>query len=263
MLADVVARGGGWPESRLELFEQACRLALREQNEEHRAAARASAAVTTSEDDLLDAAGRLCAVFLISGAAGCATVPEREDTDYPDLNRCVRECREQCRQAVSTNLFAAEAQGRFQAVHRHVAEFLAGRYLARLIEGERRYGRQVRDGVPARRILALIAGHDGGVVTELRGLSAWIAAHGQSARNEFLERDPIGVGLYGDIVEFSVREKHDLLAALERVSSRLHLASGQPQPSDRLPRAPCSRLSRGSCMMPAGSRRIGRSSDSC
>ena len=209
MLADVVTRCGGWPESRRELFEQACRLALREQNEEHRAAARASEGVTTPEDDLLDAAGRLCAVLLISGAAGCATVPEREDADYPDLGRFARECREQCRHAVSTKLFAAVAECRYRPVHRHVAEFLAGRYLAQLIEGERRYGRQVHDGVPARRIIALIAGHDGGVVTELRGLSAWIAAQRQSVRNEFLERDPIGVGLYGDIVEFSVREKHD------------------------------------------------------
>ncbi len=224
MLADVVASGEGWPGSRLQLFDKACRLAVREQNEGHRAAARA--AMTIPEDDLLDAAGRLCAVLLISGAAGCATVPEREDADYPDLSRCARECREQCYQAVPTKLFTAVAGGRFQAVHRHVAEFLAGRYLARLIEGERRYGRQVRDGVASRRIIALIAGHDGGVVTELRGLSAWIAAQSQSARNEFLERDPIGVGLYGDIGEFSFREKRDLLAALERVSSRLHLASG-------------------------------------
>ena len=226
MLADVVTSGGSWPESRLQIFEKACRLALRERNEEHRAAARASAAVRIPEDELLDAAGRLCAVLLISGSAGCATMPEREDADYPNLSRCVRECREQCRQAVATKLFTAVAEGRFQAVHRHVAEFLAGRYLARLIEGERRYGRQVRDGVPARRIIALIAGHDGGVVTELRGLSAWIAAQAQSGRNEFLERDPIGVGLYGDIGAFSDPEKRDLLASLERVSSRLHLAVG-------------------------------------
>ena len=44
MLADVVTSGEGWPEGRLQLFEQACRLALREQNEEHRDAERASAA---------------------------------------------------------------------------------------------------------------------------------------------------------------------------------------------------------------------------
>ena len=227
MLADVVTSGGGWPESRLQLFEQACRLALREQNDGHRIAAEgASPPMAIPEDDLLDAAGRLCAVLLISGATGGATVAERQDADYPDLNRCARECRQRCRQAVSTNLFTAVAEGRFRPVHRHVAEFLAGRYLARLVEGERRYGRRVRFGVPARRIIALIAGHDGGVVTELRGLSAWIAAQGQTARNEFLERDPIGVGLYGDIGAFSAREKRDLLVSLERVSSRLHLAVG-------------------------------------
>ena len=221
MLADIMTRGGGWPESRLELFEQACRGMAREHNEAHNAARRALAAATTPEDDLLDAAGRLCAVLLVSGAAGCATAPDREDADYPDLNRCARDYREPCRKAVSMKLFTAVAEGRFQPVHRHVAEFLAGRHLARLIEGESRNGRRVRHGVPARRIVALIAGHDGGVVTELRGLSAWIAAHGRPARNEFLERDPIGVGLYGDIGEFSPREKRDLLASLEHVASRL------------------------------------------
>ena len=69
----------------------------------------------------------------------------------------------------------------------------------------------------------MITGHEGAVVTELRGLSAWIAALSRSSRNEFIERDPIGVGLYGDIGEFSLREKRDLLASLERTKSRLHL----------------------------------------
>ena len=233
MLADVVTRGGGWPESRLELFEQACRLVLCEQNEEHRAVARASAVVTTPDDDLLDAAGRLCAVLLISGAAGCATVPEREDTDYPDLSRCARECREQCRQAVSTKLFTAVAGGRFQAVHRHVAEFLAGRYLARLIEGERRYGRHVRHGVPARRIIALIAGRDGDIVTALRGLSAWVAACSRDARTELIERDAVGVTLYGDVSRFSASEKVELLKSLAVEGGRLveHLREAALNPT--------------------------------
>ena len=227
MLADVVTAGEGWPGSRLELFEQACRRMVRVHNEEHIAAVERSARSTAiQEDDLLDAAGRLCAVLLISGSAGCATTPRREDADYPDLKRCATEYREPCRRAVSTKLFTAAAEGRFRPVHRHAAEFLAGRYLARLIAGDGQDGRGVRNAIPARRIVALIAGHDGGVVTELRGLSAWLAAHGRSARNEFIERDPIGVGLYGDIGEFSPREKRDLVASLERAASRLHLASG-------------------------------------
>ena len=227
MLADVVAGGGGWPGSRLALFEQACRQTAREDNPEHIAAAeRLSPSAVIPDDELLDAAGRLCAVLLISGSAGCAVGSRREDADYPDLSRCAGERWEAARLAVSTKLFKAVAEGRCQSVHRHVAEFLAGRHLARLVEGKRRNGRGTRHGIPARRIVALMTGHDGGVVTELRGLSAWIAAHGPSARNEFLERDPIGVGLYGDIGEFMFLERRELLASLERVSSRLHLPPG-------------------------------------
>ena len=221
MLADVVTSGGGWPESRLQLFEQACRLALHEQNEEHRAAGRASAAETTPEDHLLDAAGRLCAVLLVSGAAGCATVPGREDADHPDLGRCRREYREQCRQAVSTKLFKAAAEGRCRPVHRHVAEFLAGRYLARRIDGEGRNGRRGRQGIPARRVVSLMTGHDGGVVTALRGLSAWVAACSRNARTELIERDAIGVTLYGDASRFSAGEKVELLKSLAADSGKL------------------------------------------
>ena len=61
-------------------------------------------------------------------------------------------------------------------------------------------------------------------MTELRGLSAWTAALSRSARHELIERDPIGVGLYGDVGEFSLQEKRDLFASLDRVASRLHLA---------------------------------------
>ena len=226
MLAEVVTGGGGWPGSRLALFEQACRQTAREDNPEHIAAAeRLSPSAVIPDDELLDAAGRLCAVLLISGSAGCAVGPRREDSDYPDLSRCAGEHWKAARQAISTKLFKAVAEDRYQSVHRHVAEFLAGRHLARLVEGKRRNGGGVRHGIPARRIVALMTGHDGGVVTELRGLSAWIAVYGPSARNELLERDPIGVGLYGDIGEFLPQEKRDLLASLQRESSRLHLAS--------------------------------------
>ena len=227
MLARVVTSGEGWPESRLELFERSCRLLLREHNEGHIAATGwSSRLAVVSEDDLLDAAGRLCAVLLISGSAGCGISPRREDADYPDLGWCAGDHRERARQAIFTKLFKAVAEGQFQPIHRHVAEFLAGRYLARLIGDERRHGRSLRYGIPARRIVALIAGHDGSVVTELRGLSAWIAAHARSARSELLERDPIGVGLYGDIGDFSTREKRDLLVSLKQASSRLQLTSG-------------------------------------
>ena len=228
MLADVVAGGGGWPGSRLELFERACLRMVREHNPERIAVGDRLSPVPGMPDvDLLDAAGCLCAVLLISGCAGCAVGPSREDADFPDLHRCAGKHRDGARRAVSTKLFRAVAEGRFQPIHRHVAEFLAGRHLSRVIKGEGRQGRQVPHGVPARRVVSLMTGHDGGVVTELRGLSAWIAALSRSARNEVVGRDPIGVGLYGDIGVFSPPERRDLLASLERASSRLHLTSGK------------------------------------
>ena len=70
-------------------------------------------------------------------------------------------------------------------------------------------------------MIALIAGEDGSVVTEMRGLSAWLAAHCKDARADLIERDPIGVGLYGDIREFSTENKYALMESLSREAARL------------------------------------------
>ena len=218
LLADVVARGEGWPASRLGLFERACLRMIREHNPEHEFG-RQAPVVATDEDALLNAAGRLCAVLLISGSVGYALRQGRADADFPDLRRCGHEQLAPHRQAIATNLFTAMPDGRFQPVHRHVAEFLGARHLARLIDGRNGVGR--RTGLPARRVLALISGRDGGVVTEFRGLSAWLAALCQAARSDLIERDPIGVTLYGDAGWFSTGEKVALLKSLAAESGAL------------------------------------------
>ena len=83
-------------------------------------------------------------------------------------------------------------------------EFVGARYLARTIS----------NGLPARRVLSLMTGWDGIVVTEFRGLSAWLATQSTGARTDLIGRDPVGVGLYGDITRFSAEDKHDLLKSL-------------------------------------------------
>ena len=208
MLADVVAQGGGWPISRKETFERACGQMVREHNEEHEAAQESNSPPTP--DQLLDAAGHLCAVQLISGVAGF-TLRGQTDEDYPAPDQCDYDRREVLRSALVTRLFKSESNNRFAPFHRHIAEFLSARHLAQIIE---------RD-LPARRVIALIVGEDGTVVTEMRGLSAWLAAHSKDARADLIERDPIGVGLYGDIREFSTDEKRALLKALNREGVRL------------------------------------------
>ena len=206
LLAKVVGAGGEWPASRKELFAEACVRMVSEQNPEHQLNNPPPA------DQLLDAAGWLCAVQLISGTVGWTLYGE-EDEGYPEPDKCQGYPLEMLRSALSTYLFKGglSVNNRLVPIHRHIAEFLAARYLADVIQ----------EGVPARRIIALITDKDGMVVTEMRGLSAWLAAHNKDARAYLIEQDPVGVGLYGDISTFFPDEKRRLLYSLKGEKSRL------------------------------------------
>ena len=201
---------GGWPESRLDTFERACSHIAKERNEEHLIGAPPPAL-----DALLDAAGRLCAVQLIAGIAGYTVGPSGSNLAYPSPEECGGDIeRDVYKSALDTKLFTVESETRLIPVHRHIAEFLGARHLAQLIDSD--------GGLPIQRVLALITGADGGVVTEMRGLSAWLAAQCPRARMDLIERDPIGVGLYGDLHQFSHDEKRALLNALKRAGGRLN-----------------------------------------
>ena len=200
MLAEVVGGGAAWPESRLDTFELACQQMALEHNDEHSIGESPPAV-----EDILDGAGRLCAVQLIAGITGNTTRRHVVNGGYHPVEVCDYRSFSLLTATLSTRLFTAEGDGCFTPVHRHIAEFLGSRHLAELIDS----------GLPARRVVSLMA-QDGSVVTELRGLSAWLAAHSKKARHELIERDPIGVGLYGDIRGFSVEDKHRLLMSLNR-----------------------------------------------
>ena len=214
LLVKAVAGGGSWPESRLETFERACRQMVREHNKKHKAAREASpiAVHIPTPEGLLDAAGRLCAIQLLSGAAGYTSRLGQPSENYPAVDKCDGISPNLLRFTRSTKLFKGEFDNRFAPVHRHIAEFLGARHLARLIEG----------GLPAQRVISLMTGEDGIVVTEMRGLSAWLAALCRAARAALIERDPVGVGLYGDISGFLHDEKRELLDSLSRESYRLY-----------------------------------------
>ena len=201
MLADVVGSEKAWPGSKLETFKKACLQMVTEHNEGH-----SFETEPRPRSQLLDAAGYLCAAQLLTGASGLSVTPGRTTADYITLGDCDYAAPSALRLALSTKLFKAAGERSFVPVHRHVAEFLGARYLARLIT----------DGLPARRVLALISGADGVVVSEMRGVSGWLAAQCRSARNLLIERDPIGVALYGDIQGFATEERGRLLRALGR-----------------------------------------------
>ena len=205
LLIRSVVKDGSWPESLIEIFEKACSQMIREHNEEHREEQQH----TTSQ--LLDVAGYLCAVSLVCGSAGFARDCDSADEDYLDLDRFSYDHHEALCAALSTRLFEAESDNRrFVPVHRYIAEFLGARCLARLID----------KGVPPRRILALVTGEYGVVVTQMRSLCAWLAVHCEKIRADLIKRNPIGIFLYGDISVFSNDENMALLEALCREKYR-------------------------------------------
>ena len=204
MLADVVAGGGEWPGSRLETFGQSSRRIVREHNEEHDIASLGSGGAP-GVDRTLAAAGRLCAVHLLTGTAGFSKLPGEEGHGRLGPGQCGYEPPDLLRHALRTKLFKGELEGRPVPVHRHVAEYLAARHPGRVVE-ERK--------LPARRVVALMAGHDGIVVTEMRGLSAWFAARCRSARARLIDRDPIGVVQYGDVSPPAAAARRDSCSTL-------------------------------------------------
>ena len=208
MLADTVSGGGTWPETRTETFELACQKLVQEFNPEHRLANRDAPPASK----LLAAAGQLCAVLLLTGHAGYAADHGEGDSEYLDLTSIPDGERTTLRLALNTRLFESPEEGRRTPTHRQIAEFLGARYLAELIDGD--------DGLPVRRVLALMTGEDGGVVSELRGLSAWLAAQCRQARQDLIERDPLGTILYGDARGFSPDEKRQVVLGLKRMTER-------------------------------------------
>lgn len=225
LLTETVGGAGQWPDSRFETFELACRQLATEKNEEHRHSRRDS----HSEDGILNDAGRICALLLLSGTPGVSLLSLAEDhhADYPHVERfdptpegaAAAESEVLARRrspALSSRLFRvvggdSAASQRFEPVHRHIAEFLAGRYLAR----------RIQDGLSPDRVFALVTASDGGVVTAHRGSCGWLASHSKAARLALIDRDPIGVGLYGDISSYSTEEKMALLLALLRSGPKL------------------------------------------
>ena len=200
---------GNWPASRAETFKKACLAMAAEYNEEH-----LSVQPPDDPECILETAGRLCAVLLISGASGFATAfakaKAKANADYPYITVCGRPT-DDCRQAVASKLFRHPGEGHAEPVHRQIAEYVAARHIADLI----------RHGLPALRILALISGPDGNVVSELRGLSAWLATHSPVARHHLIHRDPIGLALYGDIQTLSADQHQALFDSLVREPRQL------------------------------------------
>jgi hypothetical protein len=191
-----------WPKTKLETYQLACQKMAVEHSDEHKASRKKQ---SNNIEPLLNAAGFLYATQLLANASAF-----NESDDASEGQVCLNTIKIPddlpCTQALKSRLFTKQ----YAPVHRSVAEFLGARFLAKKISA----------GLPLSRVLALMTGFDGGVVSALRGLMSWLCAHSLDARNYLIEIDPLGVVLYGDVQLFSTQTKQQLLSALRHEAKR-------------------------------------------
>ena len=218
LLAEAI-RDGQWPHTREETFRLACRKLAEEDAKPHRDRLRGQA---ISVERVLEAAGQLCAVLLLSDKAGLALDIERADSGFPLIDDFSPPDLSVARLAVRRKLFrSADAEERVQPSHRSVAEYLAAQWLAKQID---------QSGLPLRRVVNLFVGRDERTVAGLRGLYGWLALHCQTARQRLIEADPLTVVVYGDVKPMSLADKRKLLAGLQE-ETKHHFVSRREVPS--------------------------------
>ena len=202
LLAEAVSQGE-WPKSSRETFERACRMLARETNKEHRLANPRS----SDTERLVEAAGRLCAVQVLTGIAG-VTLTDRAtpDGDYPALEEIAGEAGGHARSVLGTRLFVGVSERRFEPVHRQIAEFLAARHVARRID----------DGLPVGRAAALITGFDGELLPTFWNFSSWLGVHSKPSRILLSRLNPSGMIYAEEEPTYSVDERRRILFGLRR-----------------------------------------------
>ncbi len=203
---------GGWPDNPSETFENACRVLVSEQNSEYRDV-RSFDAQLPSLQAVLSAAGQLSALMLFANKTAWS-VDNTNDPEVLSLRDVDYGERSALREAFDSSLFRGNLRCR-TPIHRLLVEFLGAKYLAE----------KIQDGLMIQRVFALLMGHDGIPLPDLRGLAGWLAALAPETRKRLIKADPIAIAFNGDASNFRPEDRKALLAGLEQ---NAHLVSSQP-----------------------------------
>ena len=202
MLVTAVGEVNEWPERKSDVFKLACeKLLLVEWNKTHNMANRNQ---SPPVKNLMRVSGRLCAVMLLARKDGFALSRSYESENYPFIADMADDDPALLQLVAGTRLFTTDDR-HTEYNHRIFAEYLSAYYLSNKIDNE---------GLPVGRALALMTGTDGGVVAELRGVYAWLATLCHTGRAMLMQRDPLGLVLYGDVSLFGKGERLRLLREL-------------------------------------------------
>lgn len=204
LFIETVGGGRGWPATRKELMETAIARMMEEANDDHE---RATIEQLPGGARLSEAADRIAALILLSGQEGVALGPAGREGGFVDLSAIAGEWADAMRVAGRRRAFHADAPEQASPRHRTLAEFMAARHLAHLVQD---------GGLPLRRVLTLLTGADGGTLSDLRGLYAWLVSFVPAHADLLLERDPLGAIHYGDAASWPVPVRRQALAALQK-----------------------------------------------
>ena len=195
----------GWPDTRLELYENASLELVKEDNPIHVSINRTRPAT----EQLIEAAGFVFAQLLLSGKTRIR-LDGQSGEEYPKVSELVIEDidHEVIQSALSTKLFRLTGQNLLEPCHRTVAEFLAAKWIAKAL----------RNQLSLRRLEGILYGSNYIVPAAFRGLHAWIATLNSTLANKFIERDPYGFFRYGDPSVLTIPQSQNLLRSLEKVA---------------------------------------------
>ena len=205
------------PSTRREVFQRSCRTLAVEHNPSHPRSRQ-----SRSAERVLAAAGRICAIQLLASKEGFSLASAHAEVDFVRVADVISDIAaasgledRDVQEVFATKLFMGAAEQHVVPFHRHVAEYLGAAHIADLI---------ARGVVSAGRIFqALISNVEGRIVTDLRGLAAWLCTHSAGVRRLLIEADPVGMGLYGDVGELPVEDRRRLMNALVESARPEHL----------------------------------------
>lgn len=206
LLAELALDGRGIPDNRTDLIGEASRLLIKERNQAHQASEVAQA----RREDLLLSAGAIAAHLLISGSIG-VSMRTRDDlpagfvhvSDIVNIpNAPLAEA------ALGTRLFRSDSEGLFFPIHRVIAEYWGGYWLAR----------QLQTGLSERRVFNALE-FGGGVPGALRGIHAWLGYFCPAVADRCIRTDPYGVLRYGETDKLPAARARLLLSSLSGLAN--------------------------------------------
>lgn len=220
MLAQAVSSRSSWPSTRRDVFNAAVDALL----SEHNSIKAGRDGMYYSADELRDTAGELCALRLIADLPGYRLHGEGKNGEGLFYRRVRSDRQELVSAVLQRPVFrATDDDDCLDCIHRTVAEFMAGQWLAARVDSDLSPGR-----------LDALVGREGSPVIALRGLWAWMPVFSRVHSARYIQADPLAALSNGDVHSLTTENKRVLLYSLRDYSRSTPWFSTWGEPEEGL-----------------------------